>query len=197
MRRAFTLIEMLAVVGIMVVITSVVLANNSRFGGVVLLENFAYDIALSVRQAQVYGIATVRFQQSNFTAPYGLHFDMSSPTAYIFFADATTPQNGIYDGINELVTTTDITRGFSIKSLCVIPDTRVQDCSLTKLDVIYKRPQPDAYIRANSVGGVGNVNRYASGRVVIQSPRGDTMSVVMFANGQISVERCDPISVCQ
>ncbi|KKW23293.1 MAG: hypothetical protein UY70_C0030G0012 [Candidatus Kaiserbacteria bacterium GW2011_GWB1_52_6] len=197
--KGFTLIEMLAVVGVIVVITSIVLANNSRFGGVVLLENFSYDIALSVRQAQVYGIATVRFQQSNFNAPYGLHFDLSSSnTSYTFFADAVLPQDGIYD-TGELVQTTNITRGFSIKSLCATPVSgpQVQDCTLSKLDVVYKRPQPDAYIRANGVGGTEDVNTYANGRIVIQSPREDTMSVVMFKNGQISVQRCDPITVCQ
>ena len=114
--EGFTLIEMLAVVGVIIVITGVVLANNSRFGGMVLLENFVYDIALSVRQAQVYGIATVRFGSSNYEAPFGLHFDLSSNTTYVLFADAVSPQNGLYDS-GELVPTTTITRGFNIKSL--------------------------------------------------------------------------------
>src|SRR3989344_4615422 len=50
--RGFTLVELMVVTGILVVITSLILANNTRFGGAVLLENLAYDIALSMRKAQ-------------------------------------------------------------------------------------------------------------------------------------------------
>ena len=35
--RGFTLIELMVVTGILVVITSLILANNTRFGGAVLL----------------------------------------------------------------------------------------------------------------------------------------------------------------
>ncbi|MBP9757776.1 MAG: prepilin-type N-terminal cleavage/methylation domain-containing protein, partial [Candidatus Pacebacteria bacterium] len=74
-RAGFTLIEMLVVIGIIVVISGVILANNSRFGGVVQLQNLAYDIALSVRQAQVYGISVQRFNSSDtFASAYGMHF---------------------------------------------------------------------------------------------------------------------------
>ncbi len=56
--RGFSLIELIVVTGIFTVITAVVLANNAQFNNSVLLGNAAYDIALSVRQAQVYGLST-------------------------------------------------------------------------------------------------------------------------------------------
>src|SRR3989344_3669939 len=44
----FTLVELVVVTAIIVVVSSVVLVNNNRFGGVIQLENLAYDVALSV-----------------------------------------------------------------------------------------------------------------------------------------------------
>src|SRR3989344_9303934 len=53
--RGFTLIELLVVTGILVLISGLVLANNTRFGGAILLKNLAYDVGLSIREVQVYG----------------------------------------------------------------------------------------------------------------------------------------------
>lgn len=179
----FTLIEMVVVVGIIVVITAVVLANNTKFGGRVLLENFVYDIALSIRQAQVYGISVVRFGSSNFTAAYGMHFDLASNASYSLFADAVTPNNVYENG--ELVQTTTLTRNFIISGLCVTPSSGPESCTptITKLDVAYKRPEPDASIHANG----NSATAYSSARIIVKSPRGDTMNVVVYSNGQISV----------
>src|SRR3989344_5480115 len=97
--RGFTLVELMVVTGIFVVITSLILANNTRFGGAVLLENLAYDIALSVRRAQVYGIAVRRFGEDDFSAGYGVNFTIGTPAVYILFADIypKSTGNGIYE----------------------------------------------------------------------------------------------------
>jgi len=185
---AFTLIEMLVVVAIIVVITGTVLANNSKFGGVVQLQNLAYDIALSTREAQVYGVSVLRFGTS-FTAAFGVHYDISNAAdskTYTIFADVTdTANTGTPDGIfqtSEIVQQTDITRGYYIGQLCVTL-AGVEDCSPTSVDITYNHPEPDAYIRAG-----GNPSTlYEKARIVVMSPRGDQMSVEIENNGQISV----------
>jgi hypothetical protein len=120
--RGFTLIEMISIVAIISVITGLFMVSNSAFGGKVLLENLAYDIALSIRESQVFGISVQRFGTTNFTAGYGMHFDISSPADYSTFADALT-ENGLYDcptpgstATCELVQTTSISRGFRIST---------------------------------------------------------------------------------
>src|SRR5262249_48785596 len=95
-KAGFTLIELLVVCAIIVVITSLVLIDNNKFGGDVKLENFAYDVALSIRQTQVYGIAVERFGNNNFSTGYGMRFSLASPTTYILFADEDS--TGVYDG---------------------------------------------------------------------------------------------------
>ena len=183
--RGFTLIELLVTTSILVVITSVVLVNNARFGGAILLQSLAYDVALSVRQAQVYGISVARFGANTFSAGYGMHFDTTSPTTYLFFADAVSA-NGIYD-MGELVPNgaTTIGHNYIIAALCAPAGADATSCTrVSKLDILFKRPDPDASIRADS-----GATLYDSGRVILQSPRGDLMSVVVQANGQISVQK--------
>ena len=181
--NGFTLIELLVVTAIFTVITSLVLASNSRFGGAVLLENLAYDIALSIRQAQIYGIAVHRFGTNNFGVGYGEHFEMTSPTTYVLFGDVN--QTGLYDDPTELVTSTDIGRGYYIADLCVTPSNDpTETCGVRKLDILFKRPEPDAYIRAD--GSTSVINQ--RGRIIVKSPRGDQMSIVIEATGQIGVQ---------
>ncbi len=196
--RGFTLIEMLVVIGIIVVISGIILTNNARFGGLVQLQNLAYDIALSVRQAQVYGISVQRFSGSTFAAAYGMHFAASSPNTYVLFGDVNAPINGVYDpggAIPELVQSTTIQSGYGIVNLFVT-NSGVESATgtVTSLDVTYRRPDPDACISKNgdiisfNAKGrcIGGINEQA--RIVVRSPRGDLKSIVISANGQIAVQ---------
>jgi prepilin-type N-terminal cleavage/methylation domain-containing protein len=190
--RAFTLIELLVVTGIIVVVSTVVLADNNRFGGKVQLENLAYDIALSIRQAQVYGISVARFGAGTFSAGYGVHFDTSNFNTYVLFADIyPTPGDGIFQAAQgELVSTTDITSGYRILKVCAPEGTDSTSCTdVGSVDVTFERPEPDAWISAGGTSCAYGLGVCAdSARIVLQSPRSDIMSVVMEANGQISIQ---------
>lgn len=179
----FTLIELLAVTGIMVLITGLVLTNNNKFNGTILLQNVAYDIALSVREAQVYGISVQSFNGS-FNAPYGMHFQVNgdNTSIYLIFADATIA-NGTYDS-GELVQSTTLSGGYRIDDLCATPPTGSEVCGLTSLDITFVRPEPDAYIRSSAYAGLSS-----SARVRITSSSGGTRNIVIGANGQISVQQ--------
>jgi len=179
----FSLIELVVVTGILVIITSILLFNNARFGGVMLLENLAYDIGLSVRQAQVYGISVFRYGAGTFSVGYGMHFTKApAPSVYVLFADTSAPANGLYDS-GETVLSTTIERGFFVSDLCTTSGGGGEVCGRTELDVVFKRPEPAAYIRAN-----GAATLYDRARIVLASPRGDLRSVIVEASGQIAVQ---------
>lgn len=178
----FTLIELLVVTGIITLISSLVLVNNNRFGGEVLLQNLAYDIALSIRQAQQYGISVQNFQ-GDYGAAYGMHFQLSPASGngvYVLFADAVN-RNGLYDS-GELVQSTTISQGYKVGDLCVTPPSGVETCGLSSLDVTFQRPEPDAYIRTAVISGLNE-----SARIRVTSPRGDTKDITLETNGQIAV----------
>lgn len=179
----FTLVELMVTVGIMVLISTLVLVNNSAFGGTVNLRNLAYDVALTVRQAQVYGVSVKRFG-SSFEAGYGVHFDMSDPGEFILFADAVSV-NGLYD-VGEIVAPPSpytFAQGYQITDIKAgAGGSECTGTSVGTLDIVFVRPEPDARIRANS-----GTTLLEQGCVILTSPRGNRTAVLVEATGQISV----------
>ncbi len=193
-KRAFTLIELLVVVAIITIVSAVILANNNKFGGAALLQNLAYDVALSVREAQVYGISVKQTSAGTFNSGYGMHFDITTlqnSETYHLFADVAL--SGIYmSGEDVSPSPYAIGQGFYIYKLCATPANGAEDCTPTKLDILFIRPEPDACI---SINGASQVNgsyvcsfTYTGARIVLTSPRGDFMDVIIYSNGQISVQ---------
>lgn len=169
------------------------LANHARYGSSVVLQNLAYDIALSVRQAQVYGIAVARLGTGSYTfsAGYGMHFDKGA-TQYILFGDNITA-NGIYNS-GEAISITNIASGYSVYDLCGTPLTSsTSTCGYSKLDILYLRPEPGAWISLNSTGPdsclLVHQNCWKNAIIKVQSPLGSQMSVTVWGNGQISVQQ--------
>jgi hypothetical protein len=132
-----------------------------------------------------------------------VHFDTTSAYNYWTFADALTV-NGLYDcptpgssDTCELVQSTSISRGFRVSKICVPAGTNSATCtSVNPVDIVFKRPEPDACISAGGISSLIVVNgaqqctsSYDSARIVLSSPRGDTTSVVIERNGQISVNK--------
>ena len=89
-QKGFTLVELLVSIAIFSVITTMAVFNNSQFNSSVLLTNLAYEVAISIRQAQVYGVTVRKNSAGSFDSAYGIHFDMNTPTAYSLFEDKPT-----------------------------------------------------------------------------------------------------------
>ncbi len=191
--RGFTLIELLVVTGILVLISGLVLANNTRFGGAILLKNMAYDVGLSIREAQVYGTAVRRFGAGDYDTGYGVYFNRSSPTSYVMFADIypAGSENGLYEAAHgELLQSTTMQRGFHIQDICGTPSGGgAEVCGLNTVSILFQRPEPDAYISVNGNSGIISPGSlYERARIVLESPRDDQVSVIIEATGQIAVE---------
>jgi len=112
--RGFTLFEMLVVVGIMVIVTGVVLANFPGFRNKSNLDLVAQEVAVAIRQAQTYGIAT-REKGGTFDS-YGVNFVNNNSTRFIIFADkSTSGTQNKYDS-GELVEQFDFKGGIKLAS---------------------------------------------------------------------------------
>ena len=194
MKLGFTLVELLICVAIFVVITSVAVWNNNAFNSSILLTDLAYEVALSVRQAQVYGI-TVKApaacsggSQCNFSSGYGVDFNtsgtvnMSSSTNYVLFEDVASGgvNSHIYNGIGELVSNFSIGRGYSVKWLCVSGYLS----HINDIDISFLRPEPEAYLSVN-----GTLDTGAEADIFVQAPSGGTQrEIIVEPTGQISVK---------
>ena len=83
----FTLIELLVVLAIITVIMGIVFSSQSSFNKTLILTNTAYDIALTLRDAESYGLGSRAATGGVSNAGYGVDFQSASPGQFTFFAD--------------------------------------------------------------------------------------------------------------
>jgi len=208
--RGFTVIELMVVVAIMMVLTTVFLFRQQKFDSSTLLRSLGYSIALTVRQAQIYG-SSIRenspgaFAAGSAAGAYGVYF--SGTTSYILFADANN--NGLYtSGGTEDTKVFVLNTKYSVKTFCGLRGSTM-DCAttcpstlptgittciagaITNLTILFKRPNPDACFASSAYPNaciVGGTQVYASGYVqIIGSDGVTTRSINATQTGAISV----------
>ncbi len=213
--RGFSLVEMVVVLGIIVVITSVALLGQRSFDRSLVLTDTAYTLAFSIREAQSLALSGRRTASSVQDAGYGIFIEQASPiTSYTLFADVhpATPQvhniaycpghtttrepeakpgNCLYtDMTSERVRTYSINRGFTISRFCgTVGSNRY--CSsdsaspLTAMHLSYVRGITDSVIL-----GIRSGNPLAldSATIYVAAPGGQSERCVSVSKvGQVSV----------
>lgn len=204
--RGFTLIELLVVLGIIGVVMSIVLTGQSTFNKTLILQNTAYDIALTLRDAQTYGLGS-RAVGSAKNAGYGVHFAGAPASDFTLFVDTypapsefschphhdasmpdAQPGDCVYEqGQNEKVLDYALGNGVVISDFCAYPALGDPSCAvahgggLSSLDIVFARPNPDVFVRADGQAG------YVSACVTVSSPQAqdDTRYISVAASGQI------------
>jgi prepilin-type N-terminal cleavage/methylation domain-containing protein len=171
--RGFTLLELIVVVAIFGILSVVSLSGYQGFGLQMRLANTAYDVALTIRQAQLYGasgkslsdvtsgdVADLSYSM-NFTngnSKYSMKYiiGVGSETIekeYVFSSDYTI---GVYQG--------------SVSSVC------------SSAKIKYTRPNPEPSLLCD--------NNTASSPIIIRienTKTADVRYVNIYNNGQISV----------
>jgi len=193
--KGFTIIELIVSIAIFAAMTALVIAKYGTFNQSTLVTNVAYDMALSVRTAQTYGLSVKSSNSSlnSFDAAYGIHFDSTpaNQNKFVFFADTDTPPNGLYDSQpDEAITTYSLNQNTKITSICL--GSVYSSCNsnniVTSLDVTFKRPNPDAIFCAKG-NCQDQLNSQSIAFVTISSSDGSYKQVVYIRkNGEISVE---------
>ncbi len=183
----FSVIELMVTTAIIAIVSSIVLFNFPSFSSRILLENLTHEIALVVRQAQVYGIG-IRAAPGGIFPSYGAHFDIRTEETkkrVLLFADINT--NGVYEeGSDATIETFEIQRGNTISGLCY-----GTLCSeVDTLDITFKRPDPEAIIRVNGIMGE---NKDAA-QITISPPAGSDIGnryISVWSSGQIAVTKVE------
>lgn len=182
-KKGFSLIELVVSLGIFALLTGLVVVKYGTFNQSVLLTNLAYDIALTIRTAQTYGLS-VRNPDAvspSFNYAYGVNFKIASNKQFTFFVDRN--DNNIYD-LGEAISPSpySLKKGATISKLCVNSTSCVT--SESELNITFKRPEPKSIICTQfSCAG----SSYEDGTIIILGTDGTTRSVVVKKNGQISV----------
>ena len=177
--KGFTLVELMVTTSIFVFITALMIVKYGSFNQGTLLTNLAYDVALTIRTAQTYGLSVQR-KDSNleFKYAYGVNFDTN--TLYnkqiILFIDSVI--DGNYSNSTELVSTYNIKRGAKIAGFCTVT------CSVPNttgyVNISFLRPNPDAVIHVN-----GSTNNESYLKIFVQATDGSMRSVTVRQTGQI------------
>ncbi len=201
-RSGFTLIEILVAIAIMTIIMGVVVFDHQKFSDQLRITNLAYQIALSVREAQAYGInvrGDVTTGGNQFNVGYGVHFSTEENTSYTTFIDRGDPDdtssigNSQYD-IDEKITTYILERGNTISDICskIISGTGSSistevNCEAQTIDITFQRPNPDArfVVFPDTVIPAQEVT------IKVTNRDGDICkSISVNTNGQISIGEC-------
>ena len=195
----FTLIEMLVVISIFLIMTGVILANFPAFRDKAALDLLAQEIAVTIRQAQVYGIGT-REAGSEFTS-YGIYFDLGDTNlakkAFYLYADKDASKSFLppvplkncsdsgaslgVDCIIEKFAITGSAEIFDLKGCNSTSCSSLNSPSPPKLDIFFQRFYPEA-IFPNTTG-------LSYVKIMIQSTRDATRQkeIQVWSTGQIVV----------
>ncbi len=196
----FTLIELIISVGIIALITGIVVFNQGDLSDEVSLNNVTNDIALQIRESQVYGISVRELAPStqNFSIAYGVDFNIGSGgNNSIFYGFADQNSNTYFDtpstcsiGTNECIAINRISRGNVVSGLAVIT-AQNNLVSVGRVDISFLRPNPAANITLFDASGNNITSSYAGmlgAKITLTSPKGNTKAITVYSTGQISVQ---------
>jgi prepilin-type N-terminal cleavage/methylation domain-containing protein len=192
--KGFSLLEMMAVLGIFGIISSIVMFNYGKFTSETVLTNMAYEIALSIREAQIYGVSVRGGESVSFDAPYGIYIPPTTNNLnqYILFKDDNEDDNidtSTCLGSLECVTPYTIQRNIFIESVKLKLGNSGGNCPEISdgFSILFKRPNPEPFFSDNR----------AISQVEIKLRSRDNTAfryVIIANNGQISVQNdsiCD------
>ncbi|MCX5711454.1 MAG: type II secretion system protein [Candidatus Omnitrophica bacterium] len=193
--KGMTYVELIVVLSIFSVVSSIVMFNYGDFQAKVDIKNLASDIALKIVEAQkssLAGLLPPPSQQSliisGWKPSYGLYFNrIVDPASFIYFADVNNDY--IYAGSDacssDCLSLSSITKGNHISNLDVI----YQDSStapLNDLTITFVRPDSSAIIRSSQiVPPLASPISYV--QMTVASPGGIMAVIKLYPSGRVQV----------
>jgi len=197
-KSGFTLIELMIVIAIIAIISALTLFNNAKLNSSILLNNTAYEISLIIRDAQISGLGSkvTNLNGNATTSNQGVYIDPSNPEEIIFFSDKNkdnkyTPgseENQIYNIENK--------RAGKILSICtIVADTPCKSSNTSNvpnLNIIFKRPNPEAYFYIGSDTSTPDPVVDYMGSIVVNigfPDGGECKSIIIYKTGAIQIDK--------
>ena len=193
--RGFTLIELLVVLAIITTLVAIVFTSQSSFNKTLILANTAYDIALTIRSVQTYGIGS-RAINGVVGVGYGLHFQSGMLGAFTVFADTSPaascetpdckPGDKVYEnGSDAFVQTYTLGNGMTISNFCAFSGSwSCASGGLSSLDIVFARPNPDSFMSTN--GSHSTSFPITASCITVSSPQGGVKYISVASSGQIT-----------
>ena len=142
----FGLVELMVSISIMMILTTIIIVRQSSFNGAVLLRSQAYEIAFTLRRAQLLAVSGNNRGVAVFatsTQQYGVYFDTNAPNTYILFhdLDANGQWNSLVDA--QVGAPGTIDKRFAIRAISDLDGDDITR-SGTGFNISFVRPNFDA-----------------------------------------------------
>ncbi len=162
--RGMTYVELIVVLGIFSLMSSIMIFNYGAFQSKVDIKNLANDVAIKIVEAQRaanFGILPSGAVGSDWKPSYGVHFDIDADNKrFIYFVDLANL--GIYDGGSELLEQINITKGNFIDRIDIYNGITAVTPNPTSMTITFTRPSQEAtfYSGNNPIALVGSSGNY-------------------------------------
>lgn len=195
--RGMSYVELIVVLSIFSVMTSVIIFNYGEFQAKVDVKNLASDIALKIVEAQkssVSGRFPPSAQQSlinsTWKPAYGFFLDrVANNKSFIYFTDID--QDNLYDssscpGVGECLEQITITNGNNILNAEVFFHGVTAPTSLNDLTIAFKRPNSDAVISSSQIV-LPLASPISHVQITVASTHAPTAQIKIYPSGRIQV----------
>ena len=181
--RGMTYVELIVVLSIFSVLSSVVIFNYGNFQDRVDIKNLASDIALKVVEAQKSSLSGLLplsgGYPANWKPSYGVYFDVTEPK-FIYYVDLNNA-NGYEAGIGEELDTLSITKNNYISRIdSYLNSTPTQ--VINPLSIAFKRPDSSAIFISNGLS-----SNFDYIQITIASPKGVTALIKLYPSGRVQI----------
>jgi len=185
-----TYVELIVVLSIFSVLSSVAIYNYGDFQSSVDIKNLASDIALQIVKAQkdsLSGLLPPQEIKTNWKPSYGVYFDLSKEEtkSFVYFVDANN--SGTFDGVDEHLNDVLISKGSYLSGVEVFYREKGSPGApkLNNLTITFSRPNSGAVISDNE-GLIESAYLDYAG-ITILSPQGATSMIKVYASGRIQI----------
>jgi prepilin-type N-terminal cleavage/methylation domain-containing protein len=202
----FTLIELMVVSTIILLLTAFIFFQQGKFNSTTILRSLTYSVALSVRQAQVYGTSVrgLAVTQAScaagtysagvcFSPGYGIYIPSVGALADTYYIFSDLNGNGAYES-GEALPIYKLGTSYRLKSVCTVAGGSSVCNAQTSLTIYFRRPNPDACMSTPSVPGACALDvtpSYSRAYITVgNTSNSDSRSLKITDTGQITV--CPP-----
>jgi len=194
-QAGMTYVELIVVLSIFSVMSTVTLFNYNKFQAKVDIKNLANDIALKIIEAQksaLSGKLPTQPYGANWRPSYGIYFNLSSPgnnKTFVYFTDLdssgdTDPLFCPTPGSAECVEKINITKNNYISGITAYYQDGTPTPPLTNLSVAFTRPNSGAIIK--STYAFTSAVYYI--QITVTSPSGTSANIKIFASGRAQID---------
>ena len=184
-----TYVELIVVLGIFSTMLSIAMYNHGKFQDKVAIKTLANEIALKIVEAQKSSVNGKwdSAAASDWKPSYGVHFDTSNPTEFVYFADINSsntcsdPECASFTLGGEVLDVVSMARGNSIPASGLEVTGAGCPATVTALTVVFRRPDSSALIASSPSCTVSEAT------INIVSPSGLSAQIELYPSGRIQI----------